>query len=92
MAHKKKTHLSAYTHTCYKSYNYCLGSCVDAGFDDCCNPYGEVSCSVQSGGFSSCYCDQACYQRNDCCFDIAEICPCKSFIHSCVFIIQYVSS
>ena len=52
-----------------------IGSCVDAGFEDCCNSDIDGSCIVN--GFPSCFCDQMCYLFNDCCFDIAEICPCK---------------
>ena len=52
-----------------------IGSCVAAGFKNCCNSSADVSCSVI--GSPSCFCDYVCYEFHDCCFDIPEICPRK---------------
>ena len=41
-------------------------SCVDAGFTDCC----VENCQLSSG----CFCNQACYEEDQCCSDIASIC------------------
>ena len=43
-------------------------SCVDAGFESCCT---GSNCGLPSG----CFCDLPCYEFDDCCDDIAEICP-----------------
>ena len=44
------------------------GTCETAGFTSCCN-----STTCNNGG---CYCDSACYNFNDCCFDdIGLTCP-----------------
>ena len=49
---------------------FIAGSCVDAGFTDCCN----TSCDITSDN-SICFCDQQCFSLNDCCFDILDV-PC----------------
>ena len=48
-------------------------SCVDAGFDACC----DSNCSV-----GNCYCDAACHFFKDCCHDIQQTCP-RSLITCC---------
>ena len=48
-------------------------SCVDAGFDACC----DSDCSV-----GNCYCDAACHFFKDCCHDIQQTCP-RSLITCC---------
>ena len=48
------------------------GSCVSAGFTSCCDSSSPISCRIPSGDFI-CYCDQACYSANDCCFDIQDV-------------------
>ena len=47
-------------------------SCVTAGFSGGCCSSSEVSCEG-TGGSTSCYCDQFCYQVGDCCNDIKNI-------------------
>ena len=43
-----------------------IGSCVDAGFTDCC----VTDCLVDG----VCYCDSICYSLQDCCEDVEETC------------------
>ena len=46
------------------------GSCVDAGFSDCC--VGD-DCEVFSPSFpSSCFCDALCNKYRDCCDDVSD--------------------
>ena len=47
------------------------GSCVAAGYSGCCME-GDCHGSLQDLT-SSCFCDEACHQFNDCCDDITEI-------------------
>ena len=48
-----------------------VGSCVDAGFTDCC--IGD-NCAVFAPSLPfSCYCDALCYVYDDCCDDINSI-------------------
>ena len=52
-------------------------SCVDAGFDACC----DSGCSV-----GNCFCDMACHSFDDCCDDIQQTCP-RSLITCCFFLL-----
>ena len=47
-----------------------LGSClaVNLSYSGCCVMYISPPCSN-----NGCYCDQKCYNMNDCCSDIADI-------------------
>ena len=67
-----------------------LGSCITAGYFDCCRA-GDYNnnISVPSGtifpcqgldpveGRGRCYCDFVCHKYLDCCEDIIRICPSK---------------
>lgn len=48
-----------------------LGSCLDAGFTDCCT--GSASTCLGTPTLN-CYCDRNCHSLGDCCDDIEEIC------------------
>lgn len=50
-----------------------IGSCVAAGFTDCCE--GFFFCLAPP--FFDCWCDVSCHLFGDCCFDITETCPSK---------------
>ena len=45
------------------------GSCLEAGFDSCCDPTVAVNCF---GYPPMCYCDEVCYDFGDCCGDVAQ--------------------
>ena len=47
-----------------------VGSCVEAGFTDCCDPE-QGPCYVLP---TFCLCEPSCHLHNDCCDDINEIC------------------
>jgi hypothetical protein len=47
--------------------HFSSGSCVDAGFTECCT---GLACSVQG-----CFCDAICHFFGDCCYDIDMTCP-----------------
>ena len=50
-----------------------IGSCVAAGFTECCtDSYG---CNGQSVGTQTCSCDFNCHEVGDCCDDIDITCP-----------------
>ena len=63
------------------------GSCVSAGYFDCCRDYIDapinvtifpnLTCQDIDSMGSRCYCDFACYTYLDCCEDIDRICPSK---------------
>ena len=59
------------------------GSCVAAGFDDCCTGFFCFGAPV-----FDCYCDTFCTFFGDCCFDFYDICDGKSQ-HELVPIIQH---
>ena len=44
------------------------GSCT-ANYNDCCTYSRLRTCQV-----GDCYCDSNCYQLNDCCSDLPQIC------------------
>ena len=46
------------------------GSCGLAEFSGCCNIYVEANCFGATG---NCYCDEICYEFEDCCDDIMDI-------------------
>ena len=47
------------------------GSCVAAGFENCCNLGNSPNCY---GNPPSCFCDHLCYDFGDCCSDIEQVC------------------
>ena len=47
------------------------GSCVEAGYDTCCN---DGFC-VGYPESANCYCDDVCLMFGDCCDDFEDICP-----------------
>ena len=49
---------------------YFLGSCLalNLNYSGCCDFFLSPPCSN-----NGCYCDQACYNANDCCSDIDDI-------------------
>ena len=47
-----------------------IGSCIAAGYSECCK---ENNC-VGSPIGSRCYCDQVCSSVEDCCLDVAKTC------------------
>ena len=53
----------------------CIGSCASLNITGCCTS------SCRTG---ACYCDQSCYQNNNCCPDIVSIgcLPSSSFLTS----------
>ena len=64
-------------------------SCVSAAFNSCCTLDGS-GCRVGSGA-DVCYCDQACFQNDNCCSDITEVpcfpgicCSVKLFVGCCL--------
>ena len=57
------------------------GSCVAAGYTDCCVGY---SCT---GHKHDCYCSQSCHIYSDCCHDINTTCPYKT----CMYLVHKVS-
>ena len=66
------------SHLAPQHCNYCNkitcsdpGSCIQKGFQGCCDPNLSSECYGSAG--TSCYCDELCYQFNDCCFDIDQI-------------------
>ena len=56
------------------SLSVSLGSCVNAGFDDCC-----VS-GFCAGTPPNCFCDYFCTFIGDCCSDIDQICTEREYI------------
>ena len=76
-----------------------LGSCVAAGYFDCCRDYVDASngtmifplsnftCQDPIGG--RCFCDFACHTFLDCCEDIDCICPSKYYIPWSSHVIAY---
>ena len=44
-------------------------NCSSAGFDGCCE---VADCSIE---LEDCFCDESCYEFDDCCEDISETCP-----------------
>ena len=47
------------------------GSCIEEGFTECCDPvvHGQPCYTP-----TFCLCEPSCYEHNDCCDDISEIC------------------
>ena len=74
---RKKCRFCTYTMSCIlviflTSVLFPLGSCLAAGFTECCR--GESSSCLGTPTLD-CYCDRNCYSLGDCCDDIDEICP-----------------
>ena len=47
-----------------------IGSCIEAGYNDSCCQHGYCA-----GYPFTCFCDRECYNREDCCGDIEDVCP-----------------
>ena len=60
-------HTHMYTHTHTHTHT---GSCVAAGYTECCNDSNCVGLPVED-----CYCDTNCHLFGDCCADINNTCP-----------------
>ena len=63
--------IHTYLHIINYLFVFCLtGSCVAMGYVGCCNPQDSTSCL---GSGNTCYCDELCYEFNDCCDDVTQI-------------------
>ena len=49
-------------------------TCASEGHTGCCMRGPGNLCEVTNPGMT-CYCDQECHERDDCCSDIANTCP-----------------
>ena len=59
-------------------------TCISGGHTGCCTRTPGNSCSVSNDGMS-CYCDQGCHERDECCSDIGNTCPGRVFIYLFIF-------
>ena len=65
-------HSGKLIHRILLSYHCVIpGSCIAAGFSSCCSQANSADCH---GNPPSCFCDEICYEFNDCCSDISSIC------------------
>ena len=62
----KSIFFHSYTHVSIHT-----GSCLDYGITVCCTP---DHCPTQISP-DNCYCDTTCFEFDDCCDDIDQVCP-----------------
>lgn len=53
------------------------GSCIASGHKTCCLNEDALNCT---GVPATCYCDQGCFDRDDCCSDIDKLSNCQHSI------------
>ena len=68
--HEHTILLGLSSHTFWLIFLFCIGSCVDAGFTECCTE-GECRAFAPNSSFF-CFCDRLCFDFNDCCDDISQ--------------------
>ena len=70
---------------CNHNLTLFIGSCVDQGYNGCCDSANYPSCFGDDG---ICYCDQVCYLFGDCCNDIQSIgCYASKELNRLVFVL-----
>ena len=47
------------------------GSCIDAGYTECCSGQNNTCLGVSAD--DTCFCDDSCFDIGDCCSDIGEL-------------------